>query len=575
MAIDTRPRWRTLPQGAFRRGLPLLLLLTALGTLFPAFIGGGPLHEQGRHHHHVTFNHLAVAKNLAAEHAWLSFYQQAVGDDGQVGYEVYNRFPPLGYFLIKLSTLTRAGNLAGEIQAARMFMLALYAGAAVLAYLSVAALTGRRYAALAATLTAFSSYALLHASDMVATEGTVDLFGTMLAFHGIACYQRSTEAGQVGAKPRTGQLMLKAGIALLLGWHVLSLLGAFVVLGLASAASGRDWAACRRLAALGTVFGVSVALILTYNLAREQLVLAGARVWALPSLDAMWRRSAIGESELPWSLLGVDQLRRIGSALAPYAAGIGSDWGAMALGAFGVAGVAIAAAAIALAGNRVPSGRSTCLALLPLAMTGILWAAAVPGSVHAMRVPCPACLNPEFWHTFEAMFHVGVPLALFGLLSLVPVPAAWRRALARPIAAALLALLWLAFPASAAKVAQIHRDTETTADAVLADMDAIRQLTVRKRIFAPGPIHLQTPAATPRALAMATKKFCFAGRALVTRSAHAQFAEFATGPRIVGAKTLTPGNQFYFLYPIAEYERLCEAPPATGAVALRRWCEGQ
>ena len=437
MANDTSRRWRPLRKDALRHGLPLLLLLTALGTLFPAFIGAAPLPEPGRSHNHVTFNHLAVAKNLTAEHAWLSFYRQTVGDDGRTGYEVYNRFPPLGYFLIKLATLTRPGDLAGEIQAARVLMLAFYAGAAVLAYLSVATLTGRRYVALAATLTAFSSHALLHACDMVATEGTVDLFGTMLAFHGIASYQRSTAAGQVDTvdtKPRIGQLVLKASTALLLGWHVLGLLGAFVALGLASATAARDWGSVRRLAALGAFFGVATVSILAYNVTREHLALDDTPVWDLPSLNSMLRRSALGDSELPWLLLGVDQLHRMGLALTPHvvgANGIGSDWLVKVLGALGVAGIAAAAAAIALAGKPGAKGRAACLALLPLATTGILWAAAVPGNVHTMRLPCPLCLSPWYWHTFEAMFHVGIPLALFGLLSLVPPPppmaAAWRQ----------------------------------------------------------------------------------------------------------------------------------------------------
>ena len=71
----------------------------------------------------------------------------------------------------------------------------------------------------------------------------------------------------------------------------------------------------------------------------------------------------------------------------------------------------------------------------------------------------------------------------------------------------------------------------------------------------------------------AHKRFYFTDHVLISRSEHAEFADVVTGPRIPDAKPLTPDNQFYFLYAMEEYSRLCEAPPAAGAVVLRRWCE--
>lgn len=572
--------------GAHRRralqgGLPLLLLLTALATLFPAFVDSGPLHEPRRSHHHVTFNHLTVAKNMAAEHAWLGFYRQTVDDDGQPAYEVYNRFPPLGYLLIKLATLTQRGDLAGEIQAARMLMLALYAAAAVLAYLALAALTGRRYAALAATLAAFSSYALMHACDMVATEGTVDLFGTMLAFHGIARYQRGAAAGRAAGEPPFGQLVVKAGAALLLGWHVLALLGPFVALGLAAAATARDGAECRRLAAFGAFALLFAFAVLAYNFARDYFALGEAAVGELPALESMRKRSlwgaALGEplsspmTLRTWAWLGGDQLHRVGLALAPYLAS-GTDigwWGWKALGALGIAGVAAAAAA-ALARRQAAAARSACLALLPLATAGLLWAVVMPGTVRAIRLPCPACWSPEHWHNFEAMFHVGIPLALVGLLALVPNAAAWQRRAPRLIAATLVATLWLVFAGSTSASAQRHRDTDLSHSrrTLLADLDAIRRLTTHKRVFVPGQIWSNSFKTRQ------SKRFFFAGRVLIVRAARARFADVVTGPRIPGARTLTPNNLLYFLYPMHEYSRLCEGATAQSTPqVLQRWCK--
>ena len=574
------------PLRTLRRGLPLLLLLTALASLFPAFIDAGPLHEPRRNHHHVTFNHLAVAKNLAAEHAWLGYYRRTVGDDGQTTYDPYNRFPPLGYFLIKLATLTQSGDLAGEIQAARMLMLAFYGGSAVLAYLSVAALTGRRYVALAAALTAFSSYALLHACDMVATEGSLDLFGTMLALHGIVQYQRSAAARTPAcAKPRLAQLLAKAAVALLLGWHVVALLAPFVALGLSAAAASRDWITCRRFAAFGgliLVFGLSV---LASNLGREYIALSDVAIWDLPSARSMRERSILGGLHEQWVWFGEDQLHRIGLALVPYlATGLDIGWrGWTVLGALGSAGV-IAAAVVALVGRPVPRARSVCLVLVPLATAGLLWAVAMPGTVHTHRSgdwpwDTPHALR---WDTYEAMFHVGVPLALFALLSQLPVPAVWRRRRRHAtgsapgrVATVCMATLWLAFSASTLAIGQRHNDPdiELYERALWTDMAAIQQFAADKRVFAAGPIW---PSYARRGRPYGRKRFSLVDTVLILRSKHARFAEYVAGPRIPGATPLTPDNEFYFLYAVEEYNRLCEAPPAAGTagtIVLRRWCE--
>lgn len=568
-------------QRALRRGLPFLLLLTALASLFPAFIDAGPLHEPRSSHHHVTFNHLSVAKNLAAEHAWLGFYRRTVGDDGQTTYEPYNRFPPLGYFLIKLATLTQSGDLADEIQAARMLVLACYAGAAVLAYLSVAALTGRRYVALAATLTAFSSYALLHACDTVATEGSLDLFGTMLVLHGITQYLHNAGASPPACtKPRLAQLLAKTAVALLLGWHVLAFLAPFVALGVIAAAVSRDWVMCRRLAAFGAfvlLFGLSV---LASNLVREYVALGDVAIWDLPSAESMHKRSVLGGLHDQWVWFGEDQLHRIGLALVPYlATGIDIGWrGWQVLGALGGAAVAIAAV-VALVGRGAPRARTVCLVLAPLAATGLLWAVAMPGTVRTHRRGDWPWATPHSlrWDTFEAMFHVGVPLALFALLSQLSPPAAWRRGDAgsaprRLVAAGFVAMLWLGFSASALAIGQHYYDPEIEPyERVLwADMAAIQQFAADKRVFAPGPI-LQSFA--HRSRSYGRKRFSLVDTVLILRSEHAQFADYVAGPRIPGAKTLTPGNQLYFLYAVEEYNRLCEARQTADAVVLRRWCE--
>ena len=107
-------------------------------------------------------------------------------ENGAVRYEhPYNRFPIGGYAAMKAATLPVSGNPSTQIMAARILMLLFFAGAAVLAYLSLCRLTSSRWTALTATLLSFSSFYLLYNNDMTANEVMPDFFGVLLVFHGM------------------------------------------------------------------------------------------------------------------------------------------------------------------------------------------------------------------------------------------------------------------------------------------------------------------------------------------------------------------------------------------------------
>ena len=94
---DGGARWRS-------SALPLALLFLALATVF--LFGGG----RGHFYHKrgddlTTWNRMTVAENLSPEHGFLGFYRLTLDDDGNRTYVPYNRFPVLGYVLIKLVTL--------------------------------------------------------------------------------------------------------------------------------------------------------------------------------------------------------------------------------------------------------------------------------------------------------------------------------------------------------------------------------------------------------------------------------------------------------------------------------------
>lgn len=556
-------RWLAGRRFEGRRQAPLLLLLLALATLFPFFNEAGPLYRAYHELDHLTFNHLTIAKNLSMEHDWLGFYVRRLDADGDLAYEVYNRFPPLGYGLIKLAISTQPGDLAAQLQAARMLMMALYAGAALLAHLSLVQVLGRRWLALAATLTAFGSYAALRAADMVATDGTVDLFGTMLAFHGIAVYHRRPDRGPWPASPRLGQLAAKLCVALLLGWHVYALVAPFLCLGLAAALAARNWAELRRLLVLGSLallFGLAV---LAHNFAREYYALNGeTALWDLPSARSMLRRAGAGNLfGTNWPAFLVDQLHRIGLALVPYAVTrVDVQWpGWSLLGGLGLA--AIAFAGVVLARRKNDAGRHAVLVLVPLALVGCCWTMGLPTATVAYRagLPPPGVDYADIY--FESMFHVGVPLALFSLLALLSSGTLRRRrtlvrqGAPRAAAAGLVVAACVAFVASAFHASRFQRDPEaaSTLRVLLADGDRIRRVAAGRNILAPHPTRLGGKRLGGKPF---VRRLLFAGHVLATGGVANEHAELVAAPGIPGAHTLTPHNRLLFLYDVAEVRAL-------------------
>ena len=232
----TRNRW--LP--------PLLVLLLVFAALYLAGDGWGGLYQYHRNHDWNSVKNMALAENLSPTHNFMMFLRQSPGPDGALIYEPYNRFPVGGFALIKLVTLPFGDDLSARLYAARMLMLLLFAAAAALAYATMRRIAGRPAIALAATLLAFSAYYPLYYSDMVSNEVTMDLFAVLLVFHGITVYAQ---------EGRFGQLLLKTGLALLIGWHVYALLLPFIALGLGREIIGATAASGQRPAAIIPQFG--------------------------------------------------------------------------------------------------------------------------------------------------------------------------------------------------------------------------------------------------------------------------------------------------------------------------------
>ena len=171
---------------AANRGMPAvkqwapLALLLALSSVFVFGNDRSQFYRPG-HHGFIAAQTMTVAANLSPEHGFAGFLRREPDADGGTRYVVYNRFPIGSYALIRLATLPAGDDIPGQILAARTLMLAFFAAAAVLAYLSLVRLLGDRRIALAATLLAFSPYYLLYYSDSISPEESPNLFGGLRA----------------------------------------------------------------------------------------------------------------------------------------------------------------------------------------------------------------------------------------------------------------------------------------------------------------------------------------------------------------------------------------------------------
>ena len=478
-ALARRLRLPRLPRN---EAAPLGLLLLALASVF-AFGGDRSQFYRPTVHDDISGQTLTLAANLAPEHRFLGFLRRPLDEAGEPEYYPYNRFPIGSYALVKLAILPFGDDFARQIGAARLLMLAFFAAAAALAYLALARLLGDRWIALAATLLACSPYYVLYHNDMVSAEGSTNLFGVMLVFHGMVVHAQ---------EGRFRQLLPKTAIALALGWHVLALVAPFAVLGAASEAwRARGGGPRRALAAAarsrrlacGAFAALIAALLLGFNLANEYAALGGEVAPAsLSSFESLLRRSGLDEARehvggLGWWTFLKSQLGGVGGMAIPYAAvhRLGPDLAQPYYGLWpanpwlAAPGAAVAAACLAgLRGLRHP------LPAAALLLSGWCWAVPFRGSVS--------------FHQFEAMFHIGWSLA-FWALALTALLAAARRLLGRERAArapmGLAAAAAAAFALSAWDMAGVGHGAEAAAlqRTVGEDLRAMRSLTAGRGVL--------------------------------------------------------------------------------------------
>ena len=528
-------------------GVALLLLIVALATLFLPNPDRGLFHRTGLHNV-MTANYLMVAANLSPERRFAGVEFLTLDEQGAPSYNPYNRFPPGGYLLIKLAMLPFLDDLEARIYAARLLMLLFFAGTAILTQLALARLTANPWTALTATFLAFSSYYCLYYSDVVATEAWPDLFGVMLTFHGMVVFAQ---------EGRFKQLLVKACLALLLGWHVLGLLLPFVMLGLAqtlispsSGATPRPFSRLLRSPhlALGLAALCFATAVLSVNLANEYVLLNGAKgLTELPSFQSMRYRVGLNEefnaaytSALAWPEFLEAQFINIGRLLLS-AIVISADanvapryW----LLLWGI--IAFCACLLGLAFTR----HKSLWAVLTLA--GFCWALPMRHSVA--------------FHEHEALFYIGILLTLFSLLLL---RAQWIANNRLVLGLALVA--GAAFVFSGARVARAGLDAAEAQfqREALADFENIRKLTKGKTIVVPpGMRYMKRLDDDNKELTAWRLTWYALTDRVILISSHFEkrkFGDVLISPvRFDGPALLTPENRWAFLYDRSAYDEQFE-----------------
>ena len=477
---------------AWREWLPLALLLLGLSTIYLFGENWGQFVSR----HHSTHDkesakNLAMAENLSPRTNFRLFRRIYPGADGEPVHLMYSRFPVGGYALIKLAILPFGDDPSAKLYAGRLLMLLMFGGAALLAYLSLRRLGSDGWIALAATLLAFSSYPVLFYNDMISTEVTMDLFAVMLVFHGMVTF---------GTGGRLGQLLVKTGAALLLGWHVFGLLLAFIALGLGGelirvARGGRADAPAfgnphrirhiagvllrSRYVTLGAV-ALSIGLcVLSFNFANEYAALEAESVAELPSFHSMVRRVGLdpqtneaAADEVAWKRFLSQQLKRIGIVTVPYALSVHTDglgWyhpggGRLSL-SYEITGfVALAAS---LLGALLARRHGMLFAVLPLG--GLCWGV-------LMRFTTAV-------HEYEGNFYIGIPLTLFALVLMRLLQGRRAGGPAVGVAVAALVLFVLSSHTLSRKDAQAAQPRRQAA--IMDDFRKIGDITRGKSVYAP------------------------------------------------------------------------------------------
>ena len=520
---------------------PWLILLVAMTAVFVFGHDRSHFYRPG-HHDWLSSLGLAKAANFSPDHAFLTFERQTLDPEMDSGYILKNGFPP-GAFALTALVIAPFDGLSSQILAARMLMLLFFAAAAVAAWLALRRLFDP-WAALSAVLLSCSSWYALYYNDMVFND-VPSLFGVLLAFHGMVVFVQ---------EGRFRQLVVKSCAALLLGWHVYTLLLAFIAFGVADALRQRaPWGSlreagraavavlCGRHVTLGVATLLFGMLVLGFNFANEYRAFGGELLWTeVPTFRRMlWRFGLAPEvayaahaDRLAWWPYLQQQAASIGGMSLPFLVAGEADQSSAWLMAVG-AGACVA--------SLIAVRRRVLLAAL--AVSGLCWTLPMRHYV--------------FIHDFQSLFYLGIPLVVWSAaLSHLLGASSTRRAAA--VAATLVV-----FIGSTVRMSGVGQDpagADLQAE-VIADFEALRPLTSGKGIFVPKPRRSLEIATAPYAI-----DYYLAGSRIEYRNKadRRPRADFILTNRREPAKQhalLTPDARRVFVYDRAVWDGHAGSPP--------------
>lgn len=466
--------------------LPLALLITGLSTVFIFVSNRGlfyrntwNLNDRFHDFQWISSHHLAIATNFSISHHFLGFEGQSLDAEGNMTYlNAYNRFPPVGYVLIKLVTLLAGDDLSNRIYAAQMLILVFFVGSAVLIYYSLCRLGLNRWVASTAILMVFSSTPFLSYNDMILTELWPDLFGVVLAFHGMIVFVQ---------EGRFRQLVLKACIAVLLGWHVLALLVTFLLLCLVkkmiqvrhtkTIRPSLALIAGSRYCILGVVTLALGALIFAYNIGNEYYALniremRHLDIADLPSLRSILYRTGLSQEVASGKSLDLSffegQFARIGLMSVPFIwSGFllgysAENWALIETQNFYLGILVVGVCVIG-----VFKMRQRLLSMTALVF-GFCWA--IPMYRNTLQ------------HEYDSIFYIGIPLVFYTLLLLF-----LKECLGEGFVPLISVVSLLIFLLSSYRMGNTDRNERAVEfhKSMVEDFNAIRDFTKGKNVWLP------------------------------------------------------------------------------------------
>ena len=569
--------------------LPLSLLLLGMSTVFFFVADRGYLYRNtwnpfdhlfGWHSSH----NMAIATNLSLSHHFLGFINQSIDSDGNIYYYTYggvghqgidhslnhhiayrvnHRFPPGGIALIKLVTLGFGDDLSNQIYAARMFMLVLFVGTAVLAYWSLCRLVSSRWMASTVTLVTFSSTQFLLFNDIIIPERGLDLFGCALVFHGMVIFAQEN---------RFRQLVAKVCLASLLGWHVLALLLTFILLSLIKEVmkarevkTGSEifvLVMTSRYIRLGIIALSLGVLILVYNIGIEYYALNihgsdRLALFDLPSLRRILDRTVLSDktSSLPGVLFFRDQLARIGLMSVPFIwsgpsfTSLSGSWQMVETQnmLLGIVVVVVCIGGMILMRHRL------------LAMTAVLAGFVWSVSVREFSVK----------HEFDAVFYLGISLVFYtSLLFLI------RKWLSKRLMPLTTFIALLIFTFSSYRMGYTERN-DTIVEfhrSMIDDFNHIRQFTKGKNVLV--PVANSDEEMTQLVGSLYGLYYYLAGSHIIFNNYHCDPSLDRVDLKILTTKDkepglLTPNNQMMFLYDRHKHEKRIDKLIEEGGLAVQ------